>query len=326
LEIVPATSRAHTAANEIGNAPEPLSAPLEWPRLTTAQIALAVVMVAVFLWSYWPTLAEMVATWEREPDYSHGFLVAPIAIAFLWLRRNEFPRGSLRGSQWGWAFLGLAFAVRIAVSLFYIEAVDGWTIPLWLAGVVLLLGGWSVLKWCAASLAFLWFMFPLPFAVERYLSQPLQGIATRMSTSALQMLGQPAIAEGNVILMGEQVLEVEQACSGLRIFVGIFALAFAYVLFARKTWWENVLLLISAVPIALVANSTRIVTTALLQRYVSGEVSKQFTHDFSGWIMIPFAALLFWLFLVYVSRLFREVEVIDAGQITRRELSSSMGI
>jgi exosortase/archaeosortase family protein len=103
--------------------------------------------------------------------------------------------------------------------------------------------------------------------------------------------------------------------------VGIFALAFAYVLFARKTWWENLLLLASAIPIALVANSTRIVTTALLQRYVSGEASKQFTHDFSGWVMIPFAAALFWLFLVYVSRLFREVEVMDAGQISRRELS-----
>jgi exosortase len=260
---------------------------------------MAVLLLIALVWSYWPTLSETVSTWDREPDYSHGFLVAPIAIAFLWLRRREFPVGSLRGSNWGWLLLGLALVVRIAASLVYIEAVDGWTIPLWLGGVVLLFGGWPVLKWCGPSLAFLWFMFPIPYAAERFLSQPLQRTATWMSTTALQMLGQPAIAEGNVIILGDHTLEVEQACSGLRIFVGIFALAFAYVLFARKTWWENVLLLLSAVPIALVANSTRIVATALLQQYVSSDASKQFTHDFSGWVMIPLAAAMFYVLVVF---------------------------
>jgi exosortase len=154
-------------------------------------------------------------------------------------------------------------------------------------------------------------MFPWPYSAELFLSQPLQGAATKISTAVLQMLGQPALAEGNVIIIGEQQFEVAQACSGLRIFVGIFALAFAYVLFTRRAWWEKAMLLASAVPITLVANSTRIVVTALLQRHVSGEAAHQFTHDFAGWVMIPFAALLFWLFLVYLTRLFREVEVVS---------------
>lgn len=280
-------------------------------------IASAVAIVAATVWAYWPTLVETVTAWETIPDYSHGYLVLPIAAWFLWARRGEFPHDRIRTSQWGWALIAAAAFIRLASAYVFIEAVDGWTLPLWVAGVVMLLFGPACTRWALPAIIFLWFMFPWPYSAELFLSQPLQGAATKISTAVLQMLGQPALAEGNVIIIGEQQFEVAQACSGLRIFVGIFALAFAYVLFSRRAWWEKVMLLLTAVPITLVANSTRIVVTALLQRHVSGEAAHQFTHDFAGWVMIPFAALLFWLFLVYLSRLFREVEVVGVGSLTR---------
>ncbi|MEX2187369.1 MAG: exosortase/archaeosortase family protein [Pirellulales bacterium] len=277
----------------------------------------AIAILAAAIWSYWPTLAETVTAWETIPDYSHGYLVLPIAGWFLWARRGEFPHDRLRSSQWGWAFIAVALVLRVSSAYVFIEAVDGWTLPLWVAGVVMLLFGAACFRWAAPAIIFLWFMFPWPYSAELFLSQPLQGAATKISTAALQMLGQPALAEGNVIVMGDQRLEVAQACSGLRIFVGIFALAFAYVLFTRRAWWEKLMLLASAVPITLIANSTRIVVTALLQEFVSGEAAHQFTHDFAGWVMIPFAALLFWLFLVYLTRLFREVEVVNVRQLSK---------
>jgi exosortase/archaeosortase family protein len=115
---------------------------------------------------------------------------------------------------------------------------------------------------------------------------------------------------------------VEQACSGLRIFVGILALAYAYLLFASRSWWERVFLLVSVIPISLTANSARIVMTALLQQYVSGEAAKRFSHDFSGWVMIPFAAGLFGLALWYVRSLIREEEEVDLrSMLSMRERS-----
>lgn len=276
-------------------------------------------MGAAFAWAYWPTLVGLVRAWDRQPDYSHGFLVVPLAVYFLWARRDRFPAAA---AGWAWAgliLIGLSIAVRMVGARLYIDAIDGWSIMLWVAGVIWLVGGWRVAIWGMPSVAFLWFMVPLPFSAERWLSLPLQRVATKLSCWALVSLGQPALAEGNTILIGDFRLEVEQACSGLRIFVGVVALAFAYLIIVRRAWWEKALLLVSVIPIALIANSTRIVITALLNQYVSGEAAQRFTHDVAGWVMILYAAGLFALVLWYLGKLVREVELVDVGEVVRRE-------
>src|SRR4029434_1076694 len=93
-----------------------------------------------------------------------------------------------------------------------------------------------LLVWCLPSIGFLWFMVPLPFGWETMASLPLQKIATKLSCYALQLLGQPAFAEGNVILLGEHQLEVAQACSGLRLFISVLAVAYGYVAPLRRGW------------------------------------------------------------------------------------------
>lgn len=276
------------------------------------------IMATVFAWAYWPTLGWLESTWDREPDYSHGYLVPPLALLFLWIRRERFP-GITFGLEWpGLVLIGLSVVVRLVGARIYLDAADGWSILLWVAGVVWLLGGWRVLYWSLPSIGFLWFMVPLPYRVERWLSLPLQRVATKISCWVLQSFGQPAVGEGNTIHLGDYPLEVEQACSGLRIFVGIFALAFAYVIVVRRAWWEKALLFVSVIPIALVANSTRIVGTGLLYQ-VSEEAARKFTHDIAGYVMIPFAAGLFALVLWFLGKLIREVHLVDVGAAVRRE-------
>lgn len=274
-------------------------------------LALVLLLIA-FVWAYWPTLVEIVGQWVNEPDYSHGFLVVPIAMFFLWYRRSSFPQQEVRPSVFGALLLGVASLMRVVAGALYLGPLDGWTIPLWVAGAVWLVFGWRVLRWSAPSIVFLWFMVPMPYSAETWLSVPLQSIATKLSTACLVMLGQPALAEGHTIWIGDQQLFIEEACSGLRIFVGIFALAFAFVLFSRWSWWQKALALAAVLPIAIVANVTRIVVTGLLYQLVSSNAAMHFSHDLSGLTMIPFAAALFWLFLVYLDRLFPEVEVLSA--------------
>lgn len=279
------------------------------------------ILAATFAWAYWPTLVGLVGTWDREPDYSHGFFVPPLAIWFLWARRDRFP--GMDSGVWDVVFgLGLiaaGVAARALSAHFYLDAIDGWSILPWVGGVVLLLAGRKVFWWSLPSIAFLWFMVPLPYRMERWLSLPLQGAATKLSCWILQALGQPALAEAHVIFLGDNRLEIEQACSGLRIFVGITALAFAYVILMRRSWWEKALLLCSTIPIALLANAARIVSTGLLYQYASGEAARKFSHDAAGWVMIVFAAGLFGLVLWYLSRLVEEVEVVGVRDVIHRD-------
>ena len=131
----------------------------------------------------------------------------------------------------------------------------------------------------------------------------------------LQSLGQPAIAEVNVIVLGDHRLEVAQACSGLRLFIGISALAFAYVLFGRRRWWENVFIVLSIVPIALLTNALRITTTGLLYQFVSGEAARTFSHDIAGFVMIIEASVFFLLAISYMKRLFPESEQMQLSEL-----------
>lgn len=273
-------------------------------------------LLAAIIWSYWPTLAAMVSEWDRLPDYSHGYLVVPIAALFLWVKRKNLRLDALSPNFWGLGLILLAGLMRLGAGFYYLKSIDGWSLPIMLAGGVLLLYGTHCLRWCWPSLVFLFFMIPIPYSAERWLSLPLQSIATKLSTACLVALGQPAISEGHTILLGDHHLGVEEACSGLRIFVGIFALAFVFVLFFNWSWWQKALLLAAALPVAIIANMVRIVTTALLYQWVSGDAAKRFSHDISGFVMIPFAAVLLFLFLVYLEKLFPEVEDVAPGAVS----------
>lgn len=269
------------------------------------------ILLIPFFWAYFPTLQELYRSWMTQPDYSHGILVAPFALVLLWFKRDSLPVVE-RSRLWGGLVLILASVLlRFVGARLFFSPVDAYSIILWMAGTVWLCFGWSVFCWSLPAVLFLWFMIPLPYSVSTALSLPLQRIATLISTWLLQFVGQPAIAEGNTILIHETQLEVANACSGLRVFMGIIALAAAYLMLVRMSHWKKGLLVLSVVPIALLANALRIVATGLLYQVEALNQSHETIHDVSGYLMIPLAALMFWVTLWYFSRLLPESELLD---------------
>jgi exosortase len=284
-----------------------------------AKLVIGGTCLAAGIWAYFPTVVELAVTWAREPDYSHGFLVIPLALTFLWLRRSSFPGLSASSPLLGLALLAVTVAMRIAGARYFLGAVDGWSIVTWVGAVVAILGGRPLLWWCLPSIGFMIFMVPLPHRIEIELSAPLQRVATKLSTTALQLLGQPAFSEGNVILLGESRLGVAEACSGLRLFFSTLALSYAYLAIIRRPWWDKWLLAFATLPIAIISNSARIVLTALLYQLSDSVWVRKLFHDyFAGSGMILLTAGLFWLLLWYLSKLIREEEELDTPLLIRQ--------
>jgi exosortase len=212
----------------------------------------------------------------------------------------------------------LALGVRYLGARLFYGPLENWSIVLWLAGAVIALAGWRVFVWSAPSIVFLLFMMPLPHKLEAALRLPLQSLATQISTAALVTLGYPALAESHVIRIGDVQYGVQEACSGLRIFVGIAALAFAYIILINRHWMVKAILAAAVLPVTLLANSLRIVATCiLLQRFGNSESIQTWSHDMAGFVMIPLAAAFFGIALWYLGVLLREEAVVSSAEAIR---------
>jgi exosortase len=123
------------------------------------------------------------------------------------------------------------------------------------------------------------------------------------STYLLQTFGLPAVAYGNVIHLSDHPINVAEACSGLRMLMTSVALTFGLFFLLKRPLWERLIVLASAVPIALIVNVLRITVTGLCYEYFSPEIADKVFHLLAGWLMMPLAIGLLWAEIAILSRL-----------------------
>jgi exosortase len=273
------------------------------PRCAASLLAVVLTMLL-----FRTLLISCVSRWNSEPQYSHGWVIPLIAVWLGWCRRSRILPGTARSSAQGFVLLGLAVVGHSVAEYLYIEAIDAAAFLACISGCVMLIWGrrFFLAVWPAAL--FLGFMIPLPFQIERMLSDPLQVLGAEESVWCIQTLGIPAIAVGNTILMGDTRLGVADACSGLRMLMVFLAISSAAVIVSQRTPWEKLLMLFSAIPIALACNITRIVATAVAHNSLGRETADLVFHDLSGWLMMPLAMLLLYLELRLFDWVFIEQE------------------
>jgi len=257
-------------------------------------LAWAALLVCV-LWAYSARTAWLVRVWWTQPDYLYGFLVPGFSLLLLWLRREMILEKPLRGSLWGLVLLGAAGATRGVAAYYYIRVIDGLSLVPCAAGIALTVAGWRGLRWAWPSILFLGFMVPLPGMAATMPSRPLQRIGTVCGTYLLQTCGVPAVAQGNVIVLTDVQIGVVEACSGLRMLMLFLAVCVGAAFLMRRPVWERVFVVLSAVPVAIVANVARITVTGFLHETLESEWADVFYHDLAGWFMMPMAVVLLWL-------------------------------
>jgi exosortase len=252
-------------------------------------------------------LATFARRWASEPQYSHGFVIPIMAIGLGWMRRFKIPEGFARANWWGLSLLATGVLLHGIADYLYVEVADSAGLLCCVFGVVLTIWGGRLLRGIWPAILFLAFMFPLPFRFEQLLSGPLQLLGAREATYYIQACGIPAVAQGSTILMGDIQLGVAEACSGLRMLTVFIAISAAVMMVSRRTVWEKLLVLFSAIPIALICNIGRIVATAVAWTHVDEATANLIFHDLSGWLMMPSAMILLYLELRLIDWLFVEV-------------------
>jgi exosortase len=272
--------------------------------LTTQAAATVVAGTLAAAWAFLPTVRWMVEKWLADPQYSHGFLVPAFSGYLLWTAHKA---GGLRVGRPSPAVAAGLFAGVLAVRWLagglMFHQLDCLALMLTVAALCVAAGGWTLLRGCGPAVLFLVFMVPLPFEVERNVGGPLKQVATAGSTFLLQTVGQPAIAEGHKILIDEVELGVVDACSGLKMLLTFSAFAAGAVLTLGRTKFENLMVLLGIVPIAVVTNVLRITATGVAYTHTADKATQHFLHDLHGWLMMPVGLALLGAQLWCLSRL-----------------------
>jgi len=172
-----------------------------------------------------------------------------------------------------------------------------------LAGIILFLHGWEMLRVLLFPLAILLLMVPIPSIILNQITFPLQILASKLSAWILPLLGVPVLREGNIINLPAMPLEVADACSGIRSLLSLTCLAIMYGYLLEKRTGIRVILALASIPIAVVANGLRIVGTGLLVQYWDPDKAEGFFHAFSGWLIFVVSLLmLFAMHRLFVMR------------------------
>ena len=257
----------------------------------------AFVLAGLTVWLYSSILFRLVQQWWQDPNFSHGFLVPAFSLFVLWENRSRLANLTAKPSASGLMVLILALAVLVVGVLGAELFLSRVSLLLLLAGLIVFFLGWNYFRSVLFPWAFLILMIPIPAIVFNQITFPLQILASKVAAAVLPLAGVPVLREGNVIILPAMPLEVAEACSGIRSLMSLVTLAiiYGYLMETRKS--VRVTLALAAVPIAVVANSLRIVGTGLLVQYWDPDKALGFFHLFSGWLI--FVVSLLMLFVLH---------------------------
>lgn len=249
--------------------------------------------LALTTYVYYPILLHMFRTWRTNPDYSHGLLIVPLSLYFAYGKLPQLRRAKIEGSWWGVVILAAGvFALCIGELGSLLTALrSGYVIAL--MGLVLLLAGRQIFEILLFPMAFLFLMVPLPQSLVNIIAFPLQLIAAGWAVESLQTFGIPSLLEGNIIHLAHTQLFVAEACSGLRSLMALLTLGVVFAQFFRAgRLAQQVTLVVSTIPIAIVVNAMRVSLTGILAHHFGHEAATGFIHDFQGLITFSMAFFL----------------------------------
>lgn len=285
--------------------------------ISAGKIWKPLLVAAAVAFAYWGVLARLGRFWWDDENYSHGLLMPFVIGYILWAEREKLSKAMGRPR----VFWGVA-AVVAALSGLWVGTAGAelftqrMSLVLLLAGVCVYFWGWVMLRALLVPLSLFALAVPIPAIVFNKIAFPLQLFASQCAVLVMRALNITVLREGNVIelyplgSLTTKKLEVVEACSGIRSLMTLVTLAVVFAYFTSPTdeggtggrrleryrVWRAALIVVAAVPIAIITNAARVSGTGVLARYYGTEVADGFFHEFSGWVIYIAAFLLLFAF------------------------------
>jgi exosortase len=242
---------------------------------------------AAFALLFFRPAASLAGDWWNDPNAGHGLLLAPVACWLAW-RRGLVPARPRPAA--GLALLAAAVLLRCVAGL----AAELFTMRLSLlaaaAALLLYTRGWGQLRHWWLPLGLLLLCIPLPAVLTSSLALPLQLQASAIGAALLRARDVPVVLAGNVIHLPGRTLFVTEACSGLRSLSALLAIALLVAGLWLSTTPGRALLLLLALPVAVLLNAVRVFLTGFLVVFVDPRLGDGFMHLTEG-LLVYLAAL-----------------------------------
>ncbi len=288
------------------------TAPAPPPAASVMISARALIITALLLTAFWPILRNMYSSWFDEYTYmEHGILVVPAAAYMVWTKWDKLKKVPARPSVWGLPLLAWGALQAILSTAAQWVFVSRTAFLVSLVGAIVTQYGWRMVRELAYPLGTLILMIAPPTFILERLTLDLQLLASRLGEFSLEAVGYSVMREGNILELVGMKLSVEEACSGIRSLLSIIFMCVLYNFFFVRGNVMRTLILVAAVPVAILGNAGRIIATGIASQY-NRDLVQGAAHEAFGYVSVVIAGIgcvVAHLVMLYTQKVWRSRHV-----------------
>jgi len=255
-------------------------------RLTvTLVVALAIALVFA---SHYEVTASLIAIYDRNETFAHGYLVVPMVLWLVWRRGAVAATRPVTVPYYPLALLVLTAAAGWLATRINVVFVSQLAM---VAMVPLLVWLWLGTQ-ATRELVFPLFIlfFAVPFG--DVLVPKLIDWTGNFVVVAIRASGVPVFREGNVLTIPSGRWSIVEACAGLRYLIASVLVGVLFAYLSYRSAWRRAVFILTAVLVPIVANWLRAYMIVMLGHLTDNRLAVGVDHIIYGWLFFGLVMLL----------------------------------
>jgi len=261
--------------------------PFPFSMAASALGTLALIVATVVM--YWPSYVWMAQEWSSGSAlFSHGYLISAIAIYLVIRSLHRMPADIEVKPQW-WG-LPIVLAISLIWLLGWVASVAvvySTVVPFIVLAAVYAAFGPRIARHMAFSILFICFALP----TWQYLQPPFRDLAIWLIDMTIQAIGIPIHVEGSVVHLPAGSFRIINGCSGINFIVVGLALSTLYGHLYYTKFKARLILIATAIFLAIVTNWIRVVSLALIGNATKMQSELIYDHLNYGWALFSIALI-----------------------------------